>query len=184
MRLRIHPLCPVMILAALFLGEGTRMAALVFSVTLHELAHILAAYACHVPVVELEMMPCGGAARFDNVWRMRPRVICLVALCGPLTNWLLACISAALGWWRLLLPQTVALLIECNFGLMLFNLLPTLPLDGGRVACLVLTLLIETVTRRKLDPKYEGYIHAAGMVLFMGLMVFVTFHDVFMIFVQ
>jgi len=138
MRLRIHPLCPVMILAALFLGEGTRMAALVFSVTLHELAHILAAYACHVPVVELEMMPCGGAARFDNVWRMRPRVICLVALCGPLTNWLLACISAALGWWGLLVPQTAALLIECNFGLMLFNLLPALPLDGGRVAACLL----------------------------------------------
>ena len=45
MRLRIHPLCPVMILAALFLGEGTRMAALILSVTPHELAHILAAYA-------------------------------------------------------------------------------------------------------------------------------------------
>ena len=88
------------------------------------------------------MMPCGGAARFENVWQMRPRVICLVALCGPLMNWLLACFSAALGWWNLIGPQTAALLIGCNLSLMLFNLLPALPLDGGRIAaCLLMKLL-------------------------------------------
>ena len=72
--------------------------------------------------------------------------------------------------------------IAVNLAVM--NLLPLPALDGGRVVCLLLTLAIEAVTRRKLDPKYEGYIHTAGMVLLMGLMVFVTFHDVFMIFTR
>ena len=59
-------MCPVMLLCALFLGEGLRMTVLLVSVTLHELSHVAAALALHVPVVELELMPCGGAARFEQ----------------------------------------------------------------------------------------------------------------------
>ena len=36
----------------------------------------------------------------------------------------------------------------------------------------------EAITRKKLDPKYEGYIHAAGMVLLLALMVYVMFNDI------
>ena len=46
---------------------------------------------------------------------------------------------------------------------------------------LLVTWLIETVTRRKLNPKYEGYIHAAGMILLLALMAFVMFNDIFRI---
>ena len=70
--------------------------------------------------------------------------------------------------------------IAINLAMM--NLLPLPALDGGRIVCLLLTGIIELVMRRKLNPKYEGYLHTAGMVLLMGLMVFVTFHDVFVIF--
>ena len=55
-----------MLLCALFLGEGLRMTVLLVSVTLHELSHVAAALALHVPVAELELMPCGGAARFEQ----------------------------------------------------------------------------------------------------------------------
>ena len=67
-------------------------------------------------------------------------------------------------------------LIAVNLAVM--NLLPLPALDGGRVFLLLVTALIEAVTRRRLNPKYEGYIHAAGFVLLMGLMVFVLFNDV------
>jgi len=42
--------------------------------------------------------------------------------------------------------------------------------------------VIESVTGKKLDPKYEGYIHAAGMVLLLALMAFIMFHDIVRIF--
>lgn len=67
--------------------------------------------------------------------------------------------------------------ISVNLAVM--NLLPIPALDGGRVAGLVLTALIEAVTRRKLDPKYEGYVHAAGMILLLALMGLVMFKDIF-----
>ena len=58
------------------------------------------------------------------------------------------------------------------------NMLPIPALDGGRVFLLLVTWLVESVTRKKLDPKYEGYIHMAGMVLLLGLMAFIMFHDI------
>lgn len=70
--------------------------------------------------------------------------------------------------------------IAINLAVM--NLLPLPALDGGRIVCLLLTALLETVLRKKLDPKYEGYLHAVGMVLLLALMVFITFHDVFVLF--
>lgn len=67
-------------------------------------------------------------------------------------------------------------LIAVNLAVM--NMLPIPALDGGRVFLLIVTWIIEKVSRRKIDPKYEGYIHTAGFVLLMGLMVFVMFNDV------
>lgn len=69
--------------------------------------------------------------------------------------------------------------IAVNLALM--NMLPIPALDGGRVFLLLVTWVIETVSRRRLNPKYEGYIHAAGMMLLLGLMVFVMFNDIFRI---
>ena len=70
--------------------------------------------------------------------------------------------------------------IAVNLAVM--NLLPIPALDGGRVLALLLTVVIEAITRRKINPKYEGYIHAAGMVVLLGFMAVVMFKDIFVIF--
>ena len=70
--------------------------------------------------------------------------------------------------------------IAINLGVM--NLLPIPALDGGRVLGLVLTTAIEKISGRKLNPKYEGYVHGVGMVLLLGLMAVIFFKDVFTIF--
>ena len=38
------------------------------------------------------------------------------------------------------------------------------------------------MTRKKINPKYEGYLHGAGMVLLLGLMAAIMFKDIFVIF--
>ena len=73
----------------------------------------------------------------------------------------------------------LAAFIAVNLAVM--NMLPIPALDGGRVFLLLVTTVLEKLLRRKIDPKYEGYIHAAGMVLLLGLMAFITFHDVWML---
>ena len=62
--------------------------------------------------------------------------------------------------------------ITINIGVA--NLLPLPALDGGRL----LFLVIEGIRRKPVNPKYEGYVHAAGMVLLLLLMVVVSLNDI------
>ena len=71
-------------------------------------------------------------------------------------------------------------LIAVNLAVM--NLLPIPALDGGRVVGLLLTTAIEKIIGKKLDPKYEGYIHGVGMILLLALMGIIMFKDSFAIF--
>ena len=70
--------------------------------------------------------------------------------------------------------------IAINLAIM--NMLPIPALDGGRIFLLLVTLVIEAITRKKLDPKYEAWIHAAGMVLLLGLMTVIMFNDIVKLF--
>ena len=60
------------------------------------------------------------------------------------------------------------------------NLLPFPALDGGRLVFLV----FELIFRKPVSPKYEGFIHAAGLILLMLVMVFVTYNDIVKIFIK
>ena len=70
----------------------------------------------------------------------------------------------------------LAAFIAVNLAVM--NLLPIPALDGGRVFFLLVTTLIEKIIRRRIDPKYEGYIHGAGMVILLAFMAFVVYKDI------
>ena len=63
--------------------------------------------------------------------------------------------------------------ISINLGVM--NLLPLPALDGGRL----LLLGVEAIRRKPLNPTIEGYIHGGGLIVLLGLMLYVTFHDIF-----
>ena len=62
--------------------------------------------------------------------------------------------------------------ISINLGVM--NLLPLPALDGGRLVF----LFIEGIRRKPVPPKYEGLVHAAGLMLLLMLMVYVTGQDI------
>ncbi|MGJ4849481.1 site-2 protease family protein [Bacillota bacterium Meth-B3] len=140
LRVRVHPALPVM-LALAALAEGiAEVGALMTALVLHELGHVLLARALGVRVAELELMPFGGAARLENAWALRAGQMALVALAGPAASAL--CMGAALGAVNLnwLMPEAAAPFVRANAGLLLFNMLPALPLDGGRVLCGLLGL--------------------------------------------
>ena len=69
-------------------------------------------------------------------------------------------------------------LITVNLGI--FNLLPVPALDGGRL----LFIFVEMVTRKKIAKKYEGIIHAVGLILLLLLMAVVTLKDIWSLIVR
>ncbi len=81
--------------------------------------------------------------------------------------------AAELGFYYL---ATLVAFLSINIGV--FNLLPLPALDGGRL----MFLIIEAIRRKPINPKYEGYVHAVGIVLLLGLMVVITFNDIMNLF--
>lgn len=67
-------------------------------------------------------------------------------------------------------------LISINIGV--FNLLPVPALDGGRL----FFMLIEMVFRKPVPRKYEGWIHATGLVLLLGFMAVISLKDILFMF--
>lgn len=70
--------------------------------------------------------------------------------------------------------------IAINLAIM--NMLPIPALDGGRVLALLITTVIVKLTGKPVNPKVEGYIHTAGMILLLGFMAIIMFKDIFVIF--
>ena len=76
--------------------------------------------------------------------------------------------------------QLLNLIGLLSISLAFFNVLPIPGLDGGRL----FFLLIEAVTHRRVNPKIEGYIHAAGMAFLIMLLLLVTVKDINQFFVH
>lgn len=70
----------------------------------------------------------------------------------------------------------LTVVISMNLGV--FNLLPVPALDGGRL----FFQIIELVRGKPLKPEIEGYVHFAGIVILMLLMVMITFKDLINLF--
>lgn len=116
-------------------------------VTLHEFGHILAAKRYGIKTRDVILSPLGGVARLERA-PSTPNQEIVVAVAGPLVNVVLA----GLGFLFLQLPflhlntlgaQFTAALtswfITINLVLVGFNLIPALPMDGGRILRAVLS---------------------------------------------
>ena len=120
-------------LLAAKLGMRANLPAMAIALSAHELAHLLAARLAGVEIAEIQLLPFGGSAKMENPYRIPPARLVAVALAGPAANLALIVLCAALTQWGLVKAASAAALFQMNLTLMLFNLLPALPLDGGRI---------------------------------------------------
>jgi regulator of sigma E protease len=72
-------------------------------------------------------------------------------------------------------PSFLALAAYLSFMLGLFNLLPLPALDGGRAVFLI----IEGISRKPIHPKVDAIVNTVGFFLLMGMLVLMTFKDIF-----
>lgn len=126
--LKMHIAFPVMMAASAWLGQGRTLLAMLVALTLHEAAHALAARTVGQRFEAIELMPFGGVAQMETALALRPAQELLISLAGPTASLLLSLVTAASG----LTGPLVQAFLRVNLVLALFNLLPALPLDGGR----------------------------------------------------
>jgi Zn-dependent protease/CBS domain-containing protein len=108
-------------------------------VVLHEFGHAFAAKAFGINTPDITLLPIGGVARLERMPE-EPFQELIIAVAGPLVNVVIALgLFIAGGSQALLNPSSVeggglvAQLMTINIMLVLFNLLPAFPMDGGRV---------------------------------------------------
>jgi stage IV sporulation protein FB len=142
------------------------------TVFLHELAHVISAKGHGLNVSSVELLPIGGVAVIDDLIEVDPDVEKSVAIAGPLTNGFLLVLAAVLYLNQLAEIYWLRYFVYVNVMLVLFNLLPGLPLDGGRIYRAYLS--------RKIGYR-KATVHAAkigkvlGVILVLGGLVGVWF---------
>lgn len=159
---------------------GTLLVTLLFTcVVLHELGHSLVAQQVGVQVREIVLLPIGGLARLERE-PSRPLHELLIAVAGPLVNVVIAFVLASVTL-ATLGPETLldgrffesmsgppsargllAALLWTNVGLAVFNMIPALPMDGGRVFRAILAMLM-TRSRATRVAATVGQLLAAGI---------------------
>lgn len=132
---RVHPLFLVVLAVAYFGRALPEVLGLFVIVVLHELGHVIAARLLGYQTESIELLPFGGVARLSSSsFGFSPRHETIIAIAGPLVNFLLALLGL-LAHFALFISEPVALsFVTVNLSLFFFNLLPGLPLDGGRIA--------------------------------------------------
>jgi Zn-dependent protease/CBS domain-containing protein len=120
-------------------------------VVLHEFGHALAARGYGIRTPDITLLPIGGVARLERMPR-NPVQEFVVAVCGPLVNviiaaaiWLVFGMTAEVdtGYDFLKAGHFFEKLMVWNVFMVLFNMIPAFPMDGGRVLRAGLAMFME-----------------------------------------
>ena len=98
----------------------------------------------------------------------------LDALSGPVGMYTVVKQASAFGLLNLIYLTAY---LSINLGVM--NILPFPAFDGGHV----LFIFIELITRKRVNEKFENMCHLIGFILIFGLMILITFKDIFNLFI-
>ena len=141
--------------------------ALFVCVVLHELGHALAARRHGIGTRDITLLPIGGVARLESI-PTRPSQEIVVALAGPVVNVVLA--AAGFVMLSLAGPEAwLQRLVIANISLVLFNLIPAFPMDGGRVLRALLAMRMDRVRATGIAARIaQGFAAVAGVVGLFG----------------
>jgi len=130
--------------------ELLRVSLIFLCIGLHELGHSLVAQQLGVSVSSITLLPIGGVAALrrlpENSWHE-----IAITVAGPLVNALIAAVLLPIAGWPsvadlVTIPHNAGSLVRAlagtNIVLVLFNLIPAFPMDGGRLFRAVLGLLV------------------------------------------
>lgn len=128
-----------------FTGQIELYIVFMFFTLIHELGHMLAGMVLGLKPQKMSILPVGFSVTFTKKnnknkktnWTIQKLII---AITGPIVNILLAILlsySTKVQIWNI----SSEIMVYTNLLIALFNLIPIYPLDGGRIAKCILTLL-------------------------------------------
>ncbi|MDP4170817.1 MAG: M50 family metallopeptidase [Bacillota bacterium] len=138
--IHIHPLLWIVIAIAVATARFMEVCLMLVIVFVHEMGHAAAASFFSWRIKRITLLPFGGVAEMDEHGNRPLKEEAIVVLAGPIQHiWMLG--AAFLLYRGTLIPEDMFLLFfQYNMMILLFNLFPVWPLDGGKLLFLLFSL--------------------------------------------
>ncbi len=130
-KLRVNGVLIVVAIAFTLGGFYREMIGAWGSLFFHEAAHIGALNKAGLDFYEIELLPFGGVAKIKDL--LAPQEEIKIALAGPLANIVIICVLLVLRFSGIVVGEWSNYLLAINTMMVTVNMLPALPLDGGRI---------------------------------------------------
>ncbi|WP_170972114.1 M50 family metallopeptidase [Bacillus yapensis] len=139
-KIYIHPLLWVVVAIAVVTAHFIELSLLLLIIFIHEMGHAVAASFFSWRVKRISFLPFGGVAEIDEHGNRPLKEEAIVTLAGPIQHlWLLA-VAFFLYEFNLISDFIYTNFVQFNLMILIFNLLPIWPLDGGKFVFLWLSL--------------------------------------------
>ena len=125
-KITVNPLTPPVFLITVFLGVWRGYLLALLTALFHEAGHLIACSGERVEIIKIRLEPFGISFLLKEEFFKSPGVEIRVALAGPLMNFFIAFIFLFFG-------EKGEFIVISNLFMGFFNLIPCLPLDGGRI---------------------------------------------------
>ena len=169
-RIKFKPLFLIYVFLCVYFSWYNNIFFYIITVVLHEYGHCFVAKCLGYNTNGIVFDLYGAGLRSGDYLKRKDDI--LISLAGPFVNVLIILIVMA-GWW--IFPSSYAVtneLVICNIMVMIFNLLPIYPLDGGRVVVAVLGKKI----KKKKVLKFSGIICLITGTIFLLIFVISLFY--------
>ena len=159
MKFRLHPVLLPLFLFLIVTGSISMYALIFISLLIHEAGHFITAYLTGMRIRSCTIMPYGGEIVIWNRHQAPKKDRFLVALGGPVATLLVLLIATLVSF-----PGDDQV-IRIQVALLVLNLLPILPLDGGQAICALLETEGSIYRTRSLFLLHSILFLSAGIIL-------------------
>lgn len=169
LKLKINPFTWVFILLLIITGFYIELINIILTVAIHEISHYYVAKKLNVNIIQVEIFPFGGAAIFESEIFIRPDLEIVIALAGPLSNLVFIMILVILSE---VTSISFDYLIKINVLMCAFNLLPGVPLDGGRALKAILSSFIGITRANNVAVKFSYVL--SFLLIYSGILMMIN----------
>lgn len=136
-KIKISPYVIITIFASYLIGRLPLLVIGLLSIIFHESAHALCAHLCGFTISSMEILPIGAMARIEGLFENSELCEIAIALAGPVASIVIACIGYCLYYYNNVYIYNLIMMV--NLSIASVNMMPALPMDGGRVLRAILS---------------------------------------------
>jgi stage IV sporulation protein FB len=172
-KFQIHPVFWFVIGISIITAHFKELLIVFITVLIHEMGHAFMAHFFRWRIKKIQLLPFGGVVELDEHGNRPLKEELLVILAGPLQHIWMICLVYFFYETNLISYSTYELVIYHNIIIMLFNLLPVWPLDGGKLLFILYSVNMSFIKAHRLMIITSGTL----ITLLIGITLFVyTYH--------